>query len=103
MVTFNGTLSISNVATQSHLRQPGMVNQFVSEHRLPPSGNDAEVTRRGHVFTGYNVVAIPLAVAALDAWGVMLSPALGAALVVPSTVIVATSATAEPEEMTLRA
>ena len=42
--------------------------------------------------TGYNVVAIPLAAGALYAWGVVLSPALGAALMPASTVIVAINA-----------
>ena len=42
--------------------------------------------------TGYNVVAIPLAAGALYAWGVLLSPALGAVLMSASTVIVAINA-----------
>jgi Cu2+-exporting ATPase len=42
--------------------------------------------------TGYNVVAIPLAAGALYAWGVLLTPALGAALMAASTVIVAINA-----------
>ena len=42
--------------------------------------------------TGYNVVAIPLAAGALFAWGVLLSPAVGAALMAVSTVIVAVNA-----------
>ena len=42
--------------------------------------------------TGYNVVAIPLAAGALYAWGVLLSPAVGAALMAASTVIVAFNA-----------
>ena len=42
--------------------------------------------------TGYNVVAIPLAAGALYAWGVVLSPALDAALMAASTVIVAINA-----------
>ncbi len=42
--------------------------------------------------TGYNVVAIPLAAGALFAWGLLLSPALGAALMSVSTVIVAVNA-----------
>ncbi|MBS1134792.1 MAG: cadA [Burkholderiaceae bacterium] len=42
--------------------------------------------------TGYNVVAIPLAAGALYAWGVLLSPALGAGLMAASTVIVAINA-----------
>ncbi len=42
--------------------------------------------------TGYNVVAIPLAAGALYAWGVVLSPAVGAALMAASTVIVAFNA-----------
>ena len=41
---------------------------------------------------GYNVVAIPLAAGALYAWGVLLSPAIGAALMAASTVIVAINA-----------
>ncbi len=42
--------------------------------------------------TGYNVVAIPLAAGALYAWGVLLTPAVGAALMAASTVIVAVNA-----------
>jgi Cu2+-exporting ATPase len=42
--------------------------------------------------TGYNVVAIPLAAGVLYAWGVVLSPALGAVLMAASTVIVAINA-----------
>jgi Cu2+-exporting ATPase len=42
--------------------------------------------------TGYNVVAIPLAAGALYAWGVLLTPALGAVLMSASTVIVAINA-----------
>lgn len=42
--------------------------------------------------TGYNVVAIPLAAGALYAWGVLLSPALGAVLMSLSTIIVAINA-----------
>lgn len=42
--------------------------------------------------TGYNVIAIPLAAGALYAWGVVLSPALGAGLMAASTVIVAINA-----------
>lgn len=42
--------------------------------------------------TGYNVIAIPLAGGALYAWGVLLSPALGAVLMSASTVIVAINA-----------
>jgi len=41
---------------------------------------------------GYNVVAIPLAAGALAAWGVLLSPAVGAVLMSASTVIVALNA-----------
>jgi Cu2+-exporting ATPase len=41
---------------------------------------------------GYNVIAISLAVGALYAWGVALSPDLGAALMAASTVIVAINA-----------
>jgi Cu2+-exporting ATPase len=41
---------------------------------------------------GYNIVAIPLAAGALYAWGVFLTPALGAALMAASTVIVAINA-----------
>ncbi|MFC2096012.1 copper-translocating P-type ATPase [Candidatus Bipolaricaulota bacterium] len=41
---------------------------------------------------GYNVIAIPLAAGALYAWGVLLTPALGAALMAASTVIVAINA-----------
>ena len=42
--------------------------------------------------TGYNVIAIPLAAGALYVWGVLLSPAVGAALMAASTVIVAVNA-----------
>ncbi len=42
--------------------------------------------------TGYNVIAIPLAAGVLYAWGVLLSPALGAVLMSASTVIVAINA-----------
>jgi Cu2+-exporting ATPase len=42
--------------------------------------------------TGYNVIAIPLAAGALFAWGVLLTPAVGAALMSLSTVIVAVNA-----------
>ena len=52
--------------------------------------------------TGYNVVALPLAAGALYAWGVLLTPALGAVFMSASTVIVAINArmlrlTAEPK------
>jgi Cu2+-exporting ATPase len=42
--------------------------------------------------TGYNVVAIPLAAGALVGAGILLSPAVGAALMSASTVIVAVNA-----------
>ena len=42
--------------------------------------------------TGYNIVAIPLAAGALYAWGVVLTPAVGAMLMSASTVIVAINA-----------
>ena len=42
--------------------------------------------------TGYNTIAIPLAAGALYAWGVLLTPALGAVLMGASTVIVAINA-----------
>lgn len=42
--------------------------------------------------TGYNVLAIPLAAGVLSAWGVVLSPAVGALLMSLSTVIVAINA-----------
>ncbi len=42
--------------------------------------------------TGYNVVALPLAAGALYAWGVLLTPAVGAAFMSASTVIVAINA-----------
>jgi Cu2+-exporting ATPase len=42
--------------------------------------------------TGYNVIAIPLAAGVLARWGVVLSPAVGAALMSVSTVIVAINA-----------
>ena len=42
--------------------------------------------------TGYNVVAIPLAAGVLARWGIVLSPAIGAALMSVSTVMVAINA-----------
>ncbi len=42
--------------------------------------------------TGYNAVAIPLAAGAAAAWGVLLTPAVGAVLMSVSTVIVAVNA-----------
>ena len=42
--------------------------------------------------TGYNVVAIPLAAGVATAWGIVLSPAVGALLMSISTVIVAANA-----------
>lgn len=42
--------------------------------------------------TGYNAIAIPLAAGVLYHWGIVLSPALGAALMSLSTVIVAINA-----------
>jgi Cu2+-exporting ATPase len=41
---------------------------------------------------GYNIVAIPLAAGALEPWGIVLSPAVGAILMSLSTVIVAVNA-----------
>jgi Cu2+-exporting ATPase len=42
--------------------------------------------------TGYNIVALPLAAGAAYAWGVLLSPAVGAIFMSASTVIVAINA-----------
>ncbi len=42
--------------------------------------------------TGYNVVALPLAAGAMYAWGVLLTPAMGAVFMSASTVIVAINA-----------
>ena len=42
--------------------------------------------------TGYNIVALPLAAGVASHWGIMLSPAAGAALMSLSTVIVALNA-----------
>jgi Cu2+-exporting ATPase len=42
--------------------------------------------------TAYNAFALPLAAGALYAWGVLLSPALGAVLMSASTIIVAINA-----------
>jgi Cu2+-exporting ATPase len=42
--------------------------------------------------TGYNAFAIPLAAGALYAWGIVLSPAIGAVLMSVSTVVVAVHA-----------
>lgn len=41
---------------------------------------------------GYNIAAIPLAAGALAAWGILLSPAVGAVLMSASTIIVAMNA-----------
>jgi P-type Cu2+ transporter len=41
---------------------------------------------------GYNILAIPLAAGVLAAWGILLTPALGAVLMSASTVIVAINA-----------
>jgi Cu2+-exporting ATPase len=41
---------------------------------------------------GYNVIAIPAAAGAFAAWGLVLSPAVGAVLMSASTVIVALNA-----------
>ncbi|MBR9977428.1 MAG: heavy metal translocating P-type ATPase [Bacteroidetes bacterium] len=41
---------------------------------------------------GYNIVALPLAAGVLSAWGILLSPAVGAVLMSASTVIVALNA-----------
>jgi Cu2+-exporting ATPase len=41
---------------------------------------------------GYNIVAIPLAAGVLSAWGILLTPALGAVLMSASTIIVAINA-----------
>jgi P-type Cu2+ transporter len=41
---------------------------------------------------GYNVVAIPLAAGVAFAWGVVLTPAMGAVLMSASTVVVALNA-----------
>jgi len=42
--------------------------------------------------TGYNVIAIPLAAGVAYPWGILLSPTIGAALMSPSTIIVAINA-----------
>jgi Cu2+-exporting ATPase len=42
--------------------------------------------------TGYNVIAIPLAAGALYSYGILISPAIGAALMSLSTIIVAINA-----------
>lgn len=42
--------------------------------------------------TGYNIIAIPLAAGVLAPWGVSLAPAMGAALMTLSTIIVAIDA-----------
>jgi Cu2+-exporting ATPase len=41
---------------------------------------------------GYNIVAIPLAAGVLAAWGILLTPAIGAVLMSASTVVVAVNA-----------
>ena len=41
---------------------------------------------------GYNIIAIPLAAGVLAAWGILLTPALGAVLMSASTVVVAINA-----------
>ncbi|MBC7869772.1 MAG: HAD-IC family P-type ATPase, partial [Chitinophagaceae bacterium] len=42
--------------------------------------------------TGYNVIAIPLAMGVLAPWGIVMPPAVGAALMTVSTVVVAINA-----------
>jgi len=42
--------------------------------------------------TGYNVIAIPLAAGVLYNYGILISPAIGAALMSLSTIIVAINA-----------
>lgn len=49
-------------------------------------------SRRSPWATGYNVIAIPLAAGVLISWGIVLKPAVGAALMSLSTVIVAINA-----------
>jgi len=41
---------------------------------------------------GYNILAIPLAAGVLSAWGILLTPAVGAVLMSVSTVVVAINA-----------
>ena len=41
---------------------------------------------------GYNIIAIPLAAGIFAAWGILLTPAVGAVLMSASTVIVAFNA-----------
>jgi Cu2+-exporting ATPase len=41
---------------------------------------------------GYNIVAIPLAAGALSAWGILLTPTVGAVLMSASTIVVAINA-----------
>ena len=41
---------------------------------------------------GYNIIALPLAAGVLAAWGILLSPALGAVLMSVSTIVVAINA-----------
>jgi Cu2+-exporting ATPase len=41
---------------------------------------------------GYNTIAMPLAAGVLQAWGIVLTPAVGAVLMSASTVIVAINA-----------
>ena len=42
--------------------------------------------------TGYNVIAIPLAAGVLFSYGILISPAIGAALMSLSTIIVSINA-----------
>jgi P-type Cu2+ transporter len=42
--------------------------------------------------TGYNIVAVPLAAGVAYPWGIVISPAVGAALMSASTIIVAINA-----------
>ena len=42
--------------------------------------------------TGYNIVALPLAAGVLYSWHILLTPAIGAALMSASTVVVAINA-----------
>ncbi len=50
--------------------------------------------------TAYNIIAIPLAAGVLNSWGIMISPAIGAALMSLSTVIVAINAQLLKRELT---
>jgi hypothetical protein len=56
------------------------------------AGNVQEDSPEPSLGDGYNVIAIPLAAGIAYPWGILLSPAIGAALMSLSTIVVAINA-----------